>query len=153
MEYSLLKLIVPNKSYYPISATAHASHFPSFDCVNPGIGNVASPYSYFVSSHFFSNPNLKTKFFSNDTKLDNEQEGGGKDVQKDKELNPEASSSILQKNTEDETEEILNELNAKKKKLLDQSIYESFLHPKKIKTEVLVLKKNNQSDRKKKYFA
>ena len=34
-----------------------------------------------------------------------------------------------------EEEEILNELNQKKRKNLDPAIYKSFLHPKKIKTE------------------
>ena len=41
--------------------------------------------------------------------------------------------------SENDEEKILNELNAHKKRHLDSAIYESFLHPKKIKTETLVL--------------
>lgn len=143
MEYSLLKQIVPNKAYFPIGATSHPSHFPGFDCVNPGIGNVASPFTYFVPSHSFSNPNIKVKKFLREKDIVHEQEGRGDDTTKDEDQEPLSTTSILPQSTDEETEEILNKLNARKKKLLDQAIYESFLHPKKIKTEVLKLTHNN----------
>ena len=145
MEYSLLKQIVPNRSYFPLGISTHPTHFPGFDCVNPGIGNVTSPYSYFVPSHFQANPNLHVKQQPKQLIEPVEQEGKGSE-------SPELSKNdkiseipeIESDNGSEETEKILNLLNARKKKLLDTAIYESFLHPKKIKTETLHLKASAQ---------
>ena len=137
MEYSLLKQIVPNRFYYPSLSSAHPTHYPSFDCVNPGIGNVSSPFSYFVPSHFYSNPNVKQKAIPNNQSNEAIIEQDGKGDETNIEALPSASDQDKKLDTEEE--EILNELNQKKRKNLDPAIYKSFLHPKKIKTETLKL--------------
>ena len=48
-----------------------------------------------------------------------------------------SSNPILE--TQETDQNVINELNSKKRKLLDPTIYESFTHPKKIKTESLIL--------------
>lgn len=145
MEYSLLKQIVPNRSYFPIGISTHPTHFPGFDCINPGIGNVASPFSYFVPTHFTTNPNLQVK--NRDTQnieTPESQEGKGKElIAKESQVTENAETEVgnsASSSKDEESEKILNELNARKKKLLDSAIYESFLHPKRIKTEILHLK-------------
>ena len=140
MEYSLLKQIVPNRFYYPINFSAHPTHYPSFDCINPGVGNISSPFTYFVPSHFFSNPNLKTKNVPIDLMKEEsllQQEGKGDETKVDSNLVVVPDSKKLDSSTEEE--EILNKLNENKRKNLDPAIYDSFLHPKKIKTETLKL--------------
>ena len=140
MEYSLLKQIVPNRSYFPLGISTHPTHFPGFDCINPGIGNVASPFSYFVPSHFKTNPNLQIKQQpAQEVIIPFEQEGKGPEP----DLTESDKSEEIESTSED-SQKILNQLNARKKKLLDEAIYESFLHPKKIKTETLHLKASPQ---------
>ena len=140
MEYSLLKQIVPNRSYFPLGIATHPTHYPGFDCINPGIGNVASPYSYFVPSHFITNPNLqvKQKPQLEHELIDTEQAGKGTETSQNVETESEIEGGA------EDTEKILSELNAKQKKLLDKAIYESFLHPKRIKTETVQLKPSVQ---------
>ena len=147
MEYSLLKQIVPNRFYLPAGFSTHPTHYPGFDCINPGFGNVAQPYSFFVPSFFQPNPYLKTKQIPTDPKKDNEEkiefEGKGSENTQSDVVN---NSKSLEKT---ETEEnVLDDLNSKKRKLLDTAIYESFTHPKKIKTESLLLtsQKNKKYD-------
>ena len=153
MDYMLLKQIVPNRFYLPPTFSAHPTNYPGFDCVNPGIGNIASPYSFFVASHFMSNPNLRKKLVPSQehSVVDKSaQEGNGaqeenadvtiNNINENKIANTiENKKKVGGNGNSDDDEKILNSLNEHKRKLLDASIYESFVHPKKIKTETLSL--------------
>ena len=146
MEYSLLKQIVPNRFYLPSGIVTHPTHYPGFDCVNPGIANVAQPYSFFVPSFFQQNANLKIKQIPAEPVIEkNELEGKGNVETDESQSRPEEKSS---EKIAVRVENVLDELNEKKRKLLDSAIYESFTHPKKIKTESLSLisRKNQKVD-------
>ena len=144
MEFSLLKQIVPNRFYFPTGISTNPTHYPGFDCINPGIGNVAQPFSYFVPTFSNSNANVKTKIIPTEVAQNDatfEQDGKGND-EISKDVSSQESVSSQENNLEKESDsekKILDELNAKKRKLLDSAIYESFVHPKKIKTETLQL--------------
>ena len=142
MEFSLLKQIVPNRFYLPSSFSTHPSHQPGFNYINPGIGNVVQPFSFFVPTFFQSNPNLKSKRIPDEAPVTPhiELEGKGNEIEETKPENVEKVD-----NESDADQNILDELNSKKRKLLDASIYESFTHPKKIKTESLILKSANSA--------
>ena len=135
MEYNLLKQIVPNRSYLPYSFNFRQSSTPGFDCVIPGIGNVASPFTFFVPSYNPLHAHLKKKVTVQVTTVDQEGKGSDERESEDSKLPEQAqqSESSLKK-------EILDELNKNKRKLLDEAIYESLVHPKKIKTETVLLR-------------
>ena len=91
MEFSLLKQIVPNRFYLPSSFSTHPSHQPGFDCINPGIGNVVQPFSFFVPTFFQSNPNLKSKRIPDEAPVTPhiELEGKGNEIEETKPENVE----------------------------------------------------------------
>lgn len=115
------------------------SSFPSLDFVNPGIGNIIQPYGLFVPMHVHGSSHKKTKLksLSNEENFSN-QEGGGdtKEIPKDE--------SSMKKEEEDKIR-VVDQLNQSiKEKLSDDGIYESFLHPRAIKTGTIVLKRERK---------
>ena len=145
MEFSLLKQIVPNRFYFPSGISTHPTHYPGFDCINPGIGNVAQPYTFFVPTYFQSNTHTKIKNVPIEVQKSDdliEQDGKGSEESTENSANhPNPVEEISKKiqETDNNDKNVLDELNQRKRKLLDAAIYESFVHPKKIKTETLQL--------------
>ena len=149
MEFSLLKQIVPNRFYFPSGISTHPTHYPGFDCINPGIGNVAQPYTFFVPTYFQSNTHTKIKNVPIEVQKSDdliEQDGKGSEESTENSANhPNPVEEISKKiqETDNNDKNVLDELNQRKRKLLDAAIYESFVHPRKIKTESLLLNKLN----------
>ena len=121
MEYGLLKTLDQSPSS---SSFINITPFPSTDCITPGFGQVVNQFSLYIPIH--QKPSLHTvvkSIESESIELEKVQDGGG--------------SIQAASNDSSNTDEILNKLNEKKRKLLDDSIYSSFLHPKLIKTETI----------------
>jgi hypothetical protein len=143
MEYRLLKSIEPTQGILlPKETLPRLTAYPANNCVNPGLGQIARLYSFYVPLH--SNPNLHS-ISKNEADVEPlnveplNQEGKGEDSVSDIKTNiPE-----LQKDNEANDESYLNpiDFNERKRKLLGSAVHESFLHPKIIKTDKIVFSK------------
>jgi hypothetical protein len=132
MEYNLLKTIEPNLGLQmcPVP-NPHLTPYPAIDYVNPGLGQAARLYSFYVPLHSNQSPlNIDKK--KDDALL---QEGGSSEM------------------TSVETSEDLNEdidpieFNNRKRKLMGDAIQSSFMHPK-ILTDSLELEPQSKVKKK-----
>jgi hypothetical protein len=135
MEYKLLKtiqsaqggLLVPKETMPRLTA------YPANNCVNPGLGQIARLYSFYVPLYSRSNLHTISKIEPNvDALL---QEGKGDESEQ---KIAESVNDVL--DTDDNN---LNpiEYNDRKRKLMGDAVQESFLHPKLIKTDKIVFSK------------
>ena len=107
MEYGLLKTLDQSPSS---SSFINITPFPSTDCITPGFGQVVNQFSLYIPIH--QKPSLHTVVKSIESEaieLEKVQDGGG--------------SIQAASNDSSNTDEILNKLNEKKRKLLDDSIF------------------------------
>lgn len=114
MEYNLQKTLNAQSNSFSL----HLTGFPSNDLVTPGFGQLVNHFSMYVPLN--ASPSIHTVVKEKEEIL---QEGRGADSAKNDE------------------KKILDELNSKKRKLLEDPIYESFIHPKVIKTESIRIEK------------
>jgi hypothetical protein len=135
MEYNLLKTIEPNQNVLvPKETMPRLTPYPANNCVNPGLGQIARVYSFYVplytrpSIHSISKnePNVEAMF----------QEGKGEESQSDEEI---PTTSALSQNDDKDINPI--DFNERKRKLMGIGVHESFLHPKFIKTDKIVFSK------------
>ena len=121
MEYNLQKTIEPNLLMHsmPNSTYPSLSAYPATDYVNPGIGQISKLYSFIVPlhNHQFQHE-IRKSSKEDDLTESNEQLGAG---EKDSEV------------------KILDKLNEKKRKLLGDGVYDSFMHPKAFQTKKVFL--------------
>ena len=137
MEYNLLKTIengigcpfIPNESYPRLSP------FPSTDFVNPGLGQIARLHDFYVP--LYSNRHLHE--IKKKVSLDNLEGSGALENVND----------TIDETSEEQMKEDPEKFNLEKRKRLGPEIQESFLHPKLIKTDTIVLKKPDKSETKK----
>ncbi len=143
MEYRLLKSIEPSQgTLIPKEKLPRLTAYPANNCVNPGLGQIARLYSFYVP--LYSNPNLHSisKHEADVEPMNIEplnQEGKGEDSSLDIETN----APQLQNDNEAKDESYLNPINfnERKRKLMGSAVHESFLHPKIIKTDKIVFSK------------
>ena len=110
MEYNLLKQIVPNRSYLPQTFNFRQSSLPAFDCITPGIGSIASSFTFFVPTYNPLNVHLKKKVtVENTTVVAAIQEGKGSESDE-----PEHKSENLNESESNLKKDILDELNKTK---------------------------------------
>lgn len=129
MEYNLQKTIEPNLRMHmcPNSSHPRLTAYPSNNFINPGIGNISKLYSFYVPIHTQS---FKHEIKKNvEEKLQTDQLGGG-DV--DILENAKSEESVVQK------------LNEKKRKLLGDAVFDSFMHPKPFKTKKIELQQEKK---------
>jgi len=147
MEYRLLKTIESSQlTLLPKETLPRLTSYPANNCVNPGLGQIARLYSFYVP--LYSNHSLHSisKKEPNVEPVD-EQEGAGNidmDITK-----PDLETE--QKPKENNVDEFdLNpiEFNEKKRKLLGAAVHESFIHPKLIKTNKISFSKQNVTNEK-----
>jgi hypothetical protein len=140
MEYRLLKSIEPSQGILiPKETLPRLTPYPANNCVNPGLGQIARLYSFYVP--LYSNPNLHSisKHEADVEPMNVEplnQEGKGEDSTLD-------NTPQLQNDNELKDESNLNpiDFNEKKRKLMGTAVHESFLHPKIIKTDKILFTK------------
>jgi hypothetical protein len=113
MEYNLLKTIEPNLGLQmcPMQ-NPHLTPYPAIDYVNPGLGQAARLFSFYVPLHTNQSP------FAIEKKENNAvlQEGGSKDSEfNETESNHDNDDPI--------------EFNNRKRKLMGDAIQSSFMHP------------------------
>jgi hypothetical protein len=107
--------------------------FPADILVVPGIGQIVNNLPIIVplhNSHDQTTLSKKTDFEISEK----EQLGGGNDDQEDKIENNESETNV--------------EFNEKKRKSMDESDYQSFMHPKMFKTSSIDLKKTPETSTK-----
>ena len=144
MEYNLLKTIengigcpfIPNESFPRLSP------FPATDFVNPGLGQISRLHDFYVP--LYSNHNLHE--IRKKASLDN-LEGSGVSENDATDSNDQITPN--KDNLIDQIKQDPVEFNLEKRKRLGSAIQESFLHPKLIKTDTLILKRPMKSDTKK----
>ena len=122
MEYNLLKTIEPNLGLQMCpTRNPHLTPYPAIDYVNPGLGQVARLYSFYVPLYSNQSPfNIAKK---DDPAIS--QEGGSEE--------PISNDSIDNSMSVDPIE-----YNDKKRKLMGDGIQSSFMHPK-VLTETIDL--------------
>lgn len=142
MEYNLLKQIEPNIGFlFPSQTHPQLTPYPALDYVNPGLGQVIRIHNFMVPLHTQDSLHLiqKENDLEDNLKLNelqqqlNDQVGSGLEDFNDKKEKLLIQSQIHQSPTE---------LNLKKRKLLGEPIFESFLHPKKVKIGEMNLSSN-----------
>lgn len=148
MEYSLLKQLEPNIGHlFPNSTHPQLSAYPALDYVNPGIGQLARIHNFIVPLHAQDNLHLIEKQITEQSNIKdlaeslNEQIGSG--IESETKLKSEEQIIEEQKSTDPET------LNAKKRHLMGESIYSSFMHPKKLKVTEINLDAKTQQKKEK----
>jgi hypothetical protein len=122
MEYNLLKTIEPNLGLRMCpSQNPRLTPYPAVDYVNPGLGQAARVFSFYVPLHTNQSPYTIEK--KEDEAMSQE---GGSQESVSKDSNPttfnDASDDI------DNIDPI--EFNARKRKLMGDGIQSSFMHPK-----------------------
>jgi hypothetical protein len=112
MEYNLQKTIEPSLfgQLMPQSMYPKLTEYPANDYVNPGVGQITRLYSFYVPLY---SKNLLHEIIDS---LVSDQLGAGTD------------------------NEILQKLNERKRKLLGDNVFDSFMHPKPFKTKKIELK-------------
>ena len=136
MEYNLLKTIEPNWASTALPPTLpRLTAFPATDYINPGLGQISRLFSFYVPLHSQTHVHTVQKKV-NSINL----EGSGADSNKDEsEPSKDGESESLKDGTTDDIDPM--EFNETKLKRLGPAIHESFLHPKLIKTNKIVFKK------------
>jgi hypothetical protein len=146
MEYNLQKSINPslNDLLLPAHVKTPLTAFPAKDYVTPGIGQITSLYSFIVPLYSEISPyNIKKQV----EVIQGDQIGSGIDPST---TDPSTSTSssdpplINEAQKNDETKLYL-EGNDRKRKLLDDGIEQSFLHPKVFKTKTVNLEQKSQA--------
>jgi hypothetical protein len=136
MEYKLLKTIESNQAnlLIPKQTMPRLTAYPLNNCVNPGLGQIARLYSFYVP--LYSNPNLHSISKSEPNVEALHQEGKGSDLEQESQPMSQIS----------ENDDNLNPIdyNEKKRKLMGAAIQDSFLHPKIIKTDKIVFVKDKK---------
>lgn len=135
MEYSLLKQVEPNIGFFfPSDTHPILSPYPALDYVNPGLAQVVRIHNFMVPLHTQDTLHMIQKEIElqNSIKMNEEID----------QLNTQVGSG----DTEDEKTLIASQiaqdpvtLNEKKRKIMGEPIFESFVHPKKLKIGELVL--------------
>lgn len=143
MEYSLLKQIEsPIGFVFPTSTYPQLTPYPAQDFVNPGLGHIARIHSFMVPLHVQDNlhniqkqtSELENNLTTEELKTNlNDQIGSGDGDDND----------ILQKQINSDPESF----NDRKRQLLGDSVYHTFLHPKKIKIGEMELSSNKNNDK------
>ncbi len=134
MEFRLLKTIeATQRTLLPKETLPRLTAYPANNCVNPGLGQIARLYSFYVP--LYSNRNLHS-ISKNAPDVDAvDQEGSGIDPQEEQKNDDQFST---------DNDIHLNPVafNEKKRKLLGSAVQESFLHPKVIKTNKIIFSKD-----------
>jgi hypothetical protein len=133
MEYNLLKTIEPNfmaSMMMPNSSYPNLTNFPAIDFVNPGVGQITQMYSFYVP--LFNDANIHKIQKQDENEL--EQIGLGKDITEPQ--NNETSDDIQIDNDDP------LKFNERKRKLLGEGVFDSFMHPK-FKTKTISLEKKS----------
>jgi hypothetical protein len=130
MEFNLQKTVEQNLfQYYVVKQTNPSlSSNPGHNFIVPGAGNVLSYPTFFVPLHNPQNPHVVTK----SVELAENQEGLG--LEQSRNENNDQSTSVgreAPKQFAPENNELLdpNDQNGRKRKLMDQSVLEAFVHP------------------------
>jgi hypothetical protein len=114
MEYNLLKTIEPNLGLQMCPhKNPHLTPYPAIDYVNPGLGQVARLYSFYVP--LFSNQSPFNIAKKDDNSLS--QEGGSEEQTSNESIEDTGSIDPI-------------EFNERKRKLMGDAIQSSFMHPK-----------------------
>ncbi len=131
MEYNLLKRIEPNfvnpiaNSTYPLLTST-----PAIDYINPGIGQISRLYSFYVP--LFNNES------THKIEKETEQLGSGVDN------NSENNSDIKTNEETDDTSFDPLVYNDRKRKQLGDAVFDSFMHPKFVKTKKISLENSEK---------
>ncbi len=121
-----------------ISTHPRLSQFPATDFVNPGLGQIARLYSFYVPMQ--SNYSLLT---INKKVEENNQEGSGIDKSTYDEVDLDTNSDNSDTFSSDNIDPV--EYNNRKRKLLGDGVQSSFMNPKPIKTGLLQLDSVNKT--------
>jgi len=125
MEYNLLKQIEPNfltpmaNSTYPT-----LSAYPAIDYVNPGLGQISRLYSFYVP------------LFNNDSTYKIEKTTGSK-------VSEQLGSGVTTETDETPSIDPIT-FNNRKRKLLGDGVFDSFMHPHFVKTKKISLEKTEK---------
>lgn len=141
MEYNLIKTIETNYGYVEEEEIV-MTPFPSDVTVIPGIGQIINNLSIITKIHNsddLTKISKKNEFES--TEID--QLGSGENAD-------DTTEEIDLKNSNADKNEKIADIpfNEQKRKAMDQTVYESLMHPKMFKTKSLILKKPIQSPKK-----
>jgi hypothetical protein len=131
MEYNLLKTIETNYGYTGEDDII-MTPFPSEMSIIPGIGQVINNLSIIVplyNTHELTNVTKKCEFESEKNQL-----GLGNET----EILDKANDHVVS-DSDNKPSETSIPFNDNKKRLLDESVYESFMHPKMFKTNSIIL--------------
>ena len=129
MEYNLQKKIEPNllpqmpNSTYPVLTS-----YPAFDYINPGLGQISRLYSFYVPLFNDSNVHKIEKEINGN---ESNQSGAGKNEIETTQIGTgknDETSEIQLKN--DDLIEDPEKFNERKRKILGDGLFDSFLHPK-----------------------
>jgi tRNA U38,U39,U40 pseudouridine synthase TruA len=133
MEYNLLKTIEPSfmASMMPSSTHPILTNSPAIDFVNPGFSHISRLYSFYVPLHNDSNIYKIQKQADNESEI--EQTGSGNQISETAKNVPDNEIQFDDNNPE--------KFNEKKRKLLGEKVFDSFMHPKKFKTKTISLEK------------
>jgi hypothetical protein len=135
MEYNLLKTIEPNLGLQMCpTRNPHLTPYPAVDYVNPGLGQAARLFSFYVPLYNNLSPFNIVKEQNNSSV---EQEGGSKDQSADNEPVSFGSDRNIDP----------IEFNDRKRKLMGDGIQSSFMHPK-IVTDTINLEPQSKVKRK-----
>jgi len=129
MEFNLLKHIEKPLGHFPPNLHILQSSSHATDFVNPGVGNVNKKYSVFVPLHSAVLPTHTSSKVKSDSSPALDQKGFGEIASK-----PPAAGDSNHKSEKPEDE--VEQLNSRKRKLVGDEIFESFMNPK-VKTSVL----------------
>jgi hypothetical protein len=138
MEYNLIKTIETNYGYTDDDQII-MTPFPANLTIMPGIGQIVNNLSIVMPLHNNTElTNISKKSEFENTQID--QSGGGNDNDIDNSTN---STDTLTDSSKATSEVIpFNEL---KRKSMDETVYQSFMHPKMFKTNSLNLAKNTKT--------
>jgi hypothetical protein len=121
MEYNLLKTIEPNLGLRMCpSQNPRLTPYPAVDYVNPGLGQAARIFSFYVPLH--TNQSTYTIEKKEDEALSQE---GGSQESTSKDSNSTSFDDAMHDNNIDPIE-----FNSRKRKLMGDGIQSSFMHPK-----------------------
>lgn len=127
-------LLLPKETLPRLSA------YPANNCVNPGLGQIARLYSFYVP--MYSRPNLHSISKSEANVETNvelfEQEGKGENSSLDSTNLEQVQSQINDADFKADSDLNPTDFNERKRKMLGSAVQDSFLHPKIIKTDKII---------------
>jgi hypothetical protein len=137
MEYRLLKTIEPNLGInVPNEMMPRLTPYPATDFVNPGLGQIARLFSFYVPLHVKSlhsqnknEPNVEAQLQEGSGNIDHE------DANKSENEIDSGSENLSEQNIDADP----IEYNEMKRKKMGFAVHDSFLHPKFIKTDKILL--------------